>query len=139
MAIEERKFERRIPVGALSDMVEEVTDAHLQSAAQAMFRVANEVVAYAKEVTVPIESGVLAGTGQVENPEVSKKGVRVRMTFGGPAAPYALYVHEDPEARHGAEIGKPAGQTWKYLEIPANQSARQLREAIKRAIEEVTG
>jgi len=79
---------------------------------RAVFAEATEVLNESKEI-VPVDKGPLKNSGKVEPPKVTPKEVSVEVTYGGAAAPYALFVHEDPNARH------QAGKTYKYLEIPA--------------------
>lgn len=42
---------------------------------------------------VPVDTGALRSTGRVTGPEGVRKAV-VRLSFGGPAAPYAVKQHE---------------------------------------------
>lgn len=61
---------------------------------------------------VPVDFGTLKGSGMVKEPKVDSRGIEVEITYGGAAAPYAGYVHENMNARH------KDGKTAKYLEIP---------------------
>lgn len=79
--------------------------------ARAVFSEAETVLNESKKI-VPVDTGVLKNSGQVNPPKIEPGAVEVEVTYGGAAAPYALYVHEDPEARH------EPGKTYKYLEIP---------------------
>lgn len=83
---------------------------------QAVYMEAQDVLRESKRI-VPVDTGALKNSGRVEKPSVSARGVSVEITYGGAAAPYALYVHEDPDAQHAA------GKTYKFLEIPAMQRA----------------
>jgi hypothetical protein len=82
-----------------------------QVLARAMFTEATTVLNESKRI-VPVDLGTLKNSGKVKRPKVTKKSVEVDITYGGAAAPYALYVHEDPDARHAD------GKTFKYLERP---------------------
>lgn len=73
-------------------------------------------MAASKTVYVPVETGNLRATGQVDEPEVSGSTVTVELGYGNTAVDYAVIVHEDPTKRHGEAIGKPAGQQYKFLE-----------------------
>lgn len=75
-------------------------DAALYQEALAIFRKSQRIV--------PVDKGFLKGSGVIEGP----KNHEILIGYGGPAAPYALYVHEDPEAKH------KSGKTYKFLEIP---------------------
>ena len=73
-------------------------------------RSVGEVYMTAAKKRVPVEFGVLRSSGHVIGPEDGLDGVmQVRLVFGGPAATYAVHVHENLKARHAV------GQA-KYLE-----------------------
>jgi hypothetical protein len=55
------------------------------------------------------QGGTLRASGHVQGPHGSGRSSSVRLVFGGPAAPYAVFVHERLHARH------TVGQA-KYLE-----------------------
>jgi hypothetical protein len=48
----------------------------------------------------PVKTGALRGSGHVTGPERSWRDIAVVLSFGGPAAPYAVRVHEDLTAFH---------------------------------------
>lgn len=79
--------------------------------ARSMHSEAETVLNESKKI-VPVDLGTLKNSGAVQKPKVTKKSVEVDITYGGAAAPYALIVHEDPDARHAP------GKTFKYLERP---------------------
>lgn len=80
---------------------------------QEFYREAEELIAESKP-EVPVDTGALRNSGYVEQPQVSGNKITVRCGYGGPAAGYALYVHENLEANH------PVGKA-KYLEDPFNR------------------
>lgn len=108
----------------------------------ATFEKANEVMTDAKEVT-PADEGVLKSSGFAENPVVRGPRVTVKIGFGGPAAPYAIRVHEDlvtfgltpgggTRARnnpHRTFVGHA-----KYLEMPLNNHRRTMEEDLARKV-----
>jgi len=51
----------------------------------------------AKELC-PVMDGHLRGSGFVTDPIIDSREIGVILGFGGPAAPYALSVHENPRA-----------------------------------------
>jgi hypothetical protein len=63
----------------------------------------------------PVRFGVLKGTHEVSKPDIAKGNASVSITVGGPAAPYALYVHEDLQAHH--DVGEA-----KFLEKSINEA-----------------
>lgn len=113
----------------------EVTEEIVRAAGVALYNEANAIMLVAKEITTPVESGALAASGRVGDPVRDQYGVSVTLSFGDAATnSYAVFVHEDPHARHGAAIGKPAGQTYKYLEKPTLAAAPDLPERVAAAI-----
>ena len=54
----------------------------------------------------PVDTGTLRSTHVVSEPTRSGNTIEVRIGVGGPAAPYALYVHENVHARHGSGQAK---------------------------------
>lgn len=83
-------------------------------AAQALYAEAGIEMTEAKERT-PWEFGVLKASGFVALPVRVGNQISVKLSFGGAAAGYAIYVHEDPDAYH------PHGQ-WKFLESTLQES-----------------
>jgi len=67
----------------------------------------------------PVETGALRGSHETKPPETVGGEVTVRIVVGGPAAPYALFVHENLEARH------PVGEA-KFLEKSVLEAAAEL-------------
>jgi hypothetical protein len=112
-----------------------------------------EEVMTASKLVVPVRTGTLMNTGQVQPPATEGVQVVVRLGYGGPAAPYALYVHEALEGAqspnpswswakdvaHGGEIHwtRP-GSGPKYLENPLKERQgelpRRIRDAVMRAL-----
>lgn len=87
-----------------------------------LYQEAEAIMTTAKEDYVPVDQGTLRASGFVR--EVTP--LEVELGFGGPAAPYALAVHENPRSgktggisprgkhyTHWAQVGE-----WKYLETP---------------------
>lgn len=89
-----------------------------EAIAPAVYAEANILMTKIKRDDVPVDTGALRSTGQVKQPEITGSAVRVELGFGGPAAPYALFVHEKTENHHN--VGRA-----KYLEAPVNEYAGQ--------------
>jgi hypothetical protein len=88
--------------------------------AQAMYAEATVILNESKRI-VPVETGNLRASGRVERPKTSNGEASVEITYGGAAAPYALYVHEIPPnsgGRWGTGLTHAAGKSYKYLEMP---------------------
>lgn len=60
-----------------------------------------EVILKKAKELCPVETGALRDSGRIEVTGTGM-GTRVNVQFGGPAAPYALYVHENLEAKHAS-------------------------------------
>lgn len=74
------------------------------------------VMTTSKRDFVPVDTGNLQETGDVEKVRREGKTLVVRLVYGGPSAPYALKQHEDMTLAH--TVGGP-----KYLERPLVDAA----------------
>lgn len=87
----------------------------------ALYGEANTIFSESQRI-VPVDTGALRDSGQVTTPVVSGVTVEVEIGYGGPAAPYALYVHEIPPPPAKSSGGRSATHNpptaWKYLEGP---------------------
>lgn len=86
--------------------------------------VVNEVAAESQGL-VPVDTGALKASMRVDRPEVSRSVVAVSISYGGPAAPYAEFVHENMNARH------PRGGQAKFLETPVKRWQPKFVKAVK--------
>lgn len=78
-------------------------------------RLSGEVImGRSRDIFVPVDTGALKGTGHVTGPKTNKRESIVELVYGGPAADYALEVHETNKNYN-------SGKVWKYLETPAKQ------------------
>lgn len=96
---------------ALQRKLENIAKAGPQALAAALYEEAEAVMTASKEQHVPVDTGALRASGHVEPPRQVGNRTEITMGYGGPAAPYAVIVHEDLTKRH------PVGGA-KYLEIP---------------------
>lgn len=85
------------------------------AALQAINEEGNEVMTEAKRQT-PVDTGSLRASARVEPVAAGRDKVEVVLSFGGAAREYAVYVHEDMNARH--TNGKA-----KFLEDPLKARA----------------
>lgn len=90
--------------------------------AAALYQEGEGLIAEAKSIT-PVDTGALRASGHVQQPVIQGKQVTVNCGFGGAAASYAVYVHENLEAHH------PVGQA-KFLEEPAKRRAMTMNRRI---------
>lgn len=87
-----------------------------------------EIEATEAKLRTPVDTGTLRGTVHAFGPERRWRTIQVGIAAGGPAAPYALYVHEDLEAFH--KVGQA-----KYIESVLNEAAPHLPARILRRVE----
>jgi hypothetical protein len=83
------------------------------------------------QMVVPVDTGALRASGQVRPPEVSGTNVEVVIGYGGPAADYAIYVHEDLEANHAP------GTSAKFLEVPVLNRLPEWQDEIVHRVKEL--
>lgn len=99
--------------------------------ATAMFQEAQVEMTEAKRRT-PVEFGNLRASGTVLRPERKGRDVVVPMVFGGVAAPYAIYVHENLDAHH--DVGQA-----KFLESVLRESAPFIAARVAKRVKEMEG
>lgn len=97
---------------------------------QAMYKEAAEAFAES-QFEVPVDKGFLRSSGQAYGIQVDESAKEIVYTigYGGVAAPYALIVHEDLEARHNAPTKA------KYLEDPVKRRAQGMGNRLGDAVE----
>jgi len=78
----------------LEDFFRQAPNLFLQAAAKALYEEAEMIMTDSKENYVPVQTGNLKSSGHVQLPVISGSQVSVTMGYGGPAAKYALAVHE---------------------------------------------
>ncbi len=97
-------------------------------AARALYEEAQEAFAISQTL-VPVDMGVLRASGQVHFPVMSGTKAMVMITYGGAAAPYAIYVHEIPPnsgGRWGTGNKHAPPTRYKYLEYPVKRYSRDM-------------
>lgn len=77
---------------------------------RALFAEATTVLNESKKI-VPYRTRALQSSGKVEKPERVGDSHSIEISYGGPSASYAMYVHEIPKNYNH-------GRQWKYLETP---------------------
>jgi hypothetical protein len=145
-------------IPALLANLEKLASGQQVAIGRGLFRWGEEVMAEAKGQLVPVDTGVLRASGfvmtrslrdvppgAVPSPEAvaamqprTADDVAAVLGFGGPAAPYALAVHENPRSgktggispqgkryKHFARVGQ-----WKYLETAVKNHAGRLAEVV---------
>ena len=68
----------------------------------------------------PVDTGVLKGSGFLHQPKIEPNKISVAIVYGGPAAPYALFVHEILSSYHASPTQA------KYLELPVARRSEYL-------------
>ena len=107
--------------------------------ADGLYHFGTAIMKMSKDNYVPHKTGALKASGQTGKAEHHGDTVTVELSYGGVAAPYAVYVHDIP-ARHQPPYGQ--GGQWKYLEAPLKLMgtpqgvdyflAKPIREALER-------
>ena len=87
-----------------------------------MYLEAEGIMTQAKEL-VPVDTGTLKDSGVVQLPRDEGSVIVEEFGFGGPAAPYAVFVHENTVVFHKVGMAK-------FLEIPFRQAQRGMVDRI---------
>lgn len=99
----------------------EIAERSGTSALSALFEEGQEIMTAAKKRT-PVDTGDLRRSGTVRQKQAKGargRDIEVTLQFGGPAAPYALEVHENLKVKH--RVGEA-----KFLERAVNEAARTM-------------
>lgn len=107
--------------------VRELGDKGPARLAKALYTEAQEIMTKSRRL-VPVDTGALRASGQVRTGHSGREPY-VEVVYGGPAAPYAIYVHERMDLAH------PVGQA-KFLEQPTLEQIRGMSERLARAVRE---
>jgi hypothetical protein len=99
---------------------------------QALYEEGERIMGQSKMI-VPVDTGALRGSGNVSPPQKARNWVKVILSYGGAAAQYAIYVHENLTARH-----KPPTRA-KYLEEPFKRAQVGLLGRLARRIRHTLG
>lgn len=83
------------------------------------------------QLIVPVDTGALRSSGAVKDPVIEGNKITVTMFYGGPAAPYALFVHEIGAYKHA-----PPTQ-YKFLEVPTMQRVPVIAKNIAIRLEDI--
>ena len=122
-----KKITRTIGLEKLLKQLNATPNLAITASKSALFEEATEIMAESKKL-VPTVTSALKNSGFVELPAIAATKIVIEMGYGGPAAPYALAVHENPRAGKTGGVspsGKPyppkrysqSGE-YKYLEKP---------------------
>jgi hypothetical protein len=106
----------------LKEALERVGKNSVKIMASELHKEAEALMTEAKQET-PVDTGALRASGHVKVPQTDNDSAVVVCGFGGPAAGYAVIVHENLEANH------PTGKA-KFLEDPFNRRLRGFAERI---------
>lgn len=102
-------------------------EAILRGLERGLVKEAEGVMTISKQAYVPVDFGILKGSGFVDKPTRRGRRVVIELGFGGPAAPYAVYVHEDLTAFH--TVGEA-----KYLQKPLRSAKRGMAERLAKEV-----
>ena len=125
-------------------LVRRYGDKGIEALGRALHQEAEIIMGEAKEKFVPVDTGTLRSTGYVSRIKRRGKAREVELVFGGPSAPYALVVHENPRAGRTGGLSPPAPGTgrrtryksfathgqWRYLATPMKQARRGMAKRL---------
>ena len=93
------------------------------------------------QTLVPIDTGILKGSGHITSPKMTPDSVEITIAYGGPATDYAFIVHERIYAPSGKKVYHKPPTRAKYLETPVKRRSKgmsqRLAQFVKRALGEV--
>ena len=98
----------------------------INQVSRALYSEAELIMARSKRDFVPVVSGNLRASGFVQRPRVMHDAITVEMGYGGPAATYALSVHEAPPTHGQGKSG--------YLSKPLNAHSYDLLARLSKKI-----
>jgi hypothetical protein len=110
-------------VSRIKDL-EKNTKSRLKSA---LFQEGLEIASVSQKRT-PVLTGALRASHEVERPVEGSDTIEVQIKVGGPAAPYALHVHEEVQLFH--KVGGP-----KFLQSAMNDARAGMSKRIMRRAE----
>src|SRR5580765_594463 len=119
-------------VSEMIALLKKFADKYPDYVGAALYQEAQIEMTEAKRRT-PVDRGFLRASGRVALPVREGKRISVTLSFGGAAAPYAIYVHENLEANH-ASPPFGGGQA-KFLESTINESAPYMLARIARRVD----
>lgn len=98
--------------------------------AQAALHEEASVIFARSQTIVPVRTGVLKSSGMVSEPKETGGKHYVDIGYGGPAAKYALWVHE----KRTFASGEPY-ERGKYLQRPVEERAPYIAQNVAKRIE----
>lgn len=87
----------------------------------------------ASQREVPVDTGNLRNSGQLGLPFTENGQLVVEISYGGAAADYAIYVHENLENWHAS------GTKAKFLEDPVRRQTKGMSGRLSRAVKKGLG
>jgi hypothetical protein len=114
----------KISISGIRDVreaVKRIADKHPRQVKKVLRSIAERIMTRSKR-EVPVDLGVLRGTGHVEEHPTR---LQVTLIYGGPAAPYAADQHENMSYNH--TVGGP-----KYLSRPLMAEVPGIAQEIAR-------
>ena len=103
-----------------------------------------EIGARADEL-VPFDTGALSASQKTSIRNTGNGNIEGEISYGGPAAPYALVQHEDgtlshpPKSKGGSPVAPGQGRGPKYLEFPSRQVGDRAEQIIAQSVKKAKG
>lgn len=99
---------------------------------QALYKEAAQAFAESQR-EVPVDTGNLRNSGKLSLPFIEGGNMVVEISYGGAAADYAIFVHENLEAWHAS------GTKAKFLEDPVKRQTKGMSGRLSRAVRKGLG
>lgn len=123
MAVMGRGSIELVGIKELANLVRTGGNKALQALAKGLYLEAT--MAFNESQTlVPVDTGILRSSGHVNSPKIDTDSVEITIAYGGPATPYALFVHERIYAPSGKKVYHRPPTRAKYLETPVKRRAK---------------
>lgn len=117
-------------VDDLMRLLTESPDDIIRAVSQEVHDIGLEAFDQSQEM-VPWRTGTLKGSGSIEVTN-DAAGVTVELSYGGPAAEYAIYVHE-------IQNNYNYGKSWKYLEQPVSAKVPEIHRRVQTVLNDALG
>ncbi len=127
MASAKRTMEVEIDFRKLTQLLIQGGPRAAKALEQSLYKEAAAVFAQS-QMEVPVDTGNLRNSGQLGLPFTENGQVVVEISYGGAAADYGIYVHEDLEARHNP------GTNAKFLEGPLKRQIKGMATRLSASV-----
>lgn len=118
-------------VKSIRDLLKRHREKAISALKKELYQEGQGIMTQSKEL-VPVDTGNLRDSGTVQLPRQEGSAIVQEMGYGGPAAPYAIFVHENTVVFHKVGMAK-------FLEIPFRQAQRGMVDRIAAGMKKTLG